>query len=270
MNKVVIIIPVYREILHPLEKIGVDRCLHILAKHPMIVIAPQGLTIPAPLNTLPCQYFAPEYFTSISTYSRLLLSREFYARFLSYEYMLLHQLDVFVFRDELREWCNRGYDYIGAPWIDELWPNEPPIRQGLPFWTRSRLFRFLTPLDHRVGNGGFSLRRIRTMYQALTCLKRTLRAWGGRNEDQFWSVAVPECWWWRYRTPGVREALSFAFEENPSSSFELTGKRLPFGCHAWEQYEPEFWLPHFDAVDCHFDLDTARSAHRVRPRNRKR
>jgi hypothetical protein len=268
MSKVVVVIPVYRDHLRPLESIGAARCLDILGKHPIVVVAPRGLSIPAPLDKLPCHAFDPRYFTSISAYSQLLLSHDFYAQFLKYDYMLLHQLDAFVFRDDLLAWCNRGYDYIGAPWLNEAWPNEAPIRQGLPFWTRSRLFKFLPPLDHRVGNGGFSLRKTRTMHQALTCLPRTLRAWGGRNEDQFWSIAIPECWWWRYRTPDVHEALAFAFETTPADSFELNQKKLPFGCHAWEQYDPEFWLPHFRAVNCPFDLDMAKTAHRTRTTTR--
>lgn len=267
---VVVVIPVYRDKIMPLEMIGISRCLDILGRnHPMAVVAPEGLSIPSPLDKLPRQTFAPDYFTSITAYSRLLLSREFYARFLDYDYLLLHQMDVFIFRDELLDWCQRGYDYIGAPWIGETWPNEAPIRQGLPFWTRSRLFRFLPPLDHRVGNGGLSLRRIRTFHQALTFLPRTLRAWGGRNEDQFWSVALPECWWWRYRTPPVEDALRFAFETDPAGSYERTGHQLPFGCHAWEQYDPAFWLPHFNAVNCGFPLEAALAARRIRPRDRK-
>lgn len=45
-----------------------------------------------------------------------MLSAEFYERFLAWDYILLCQTDAFVFRDELADWCARGYDYIGAPW----------------------------------------------------------------------------------------------------------------------------------------------------------
>jgi hypothetical protein len=255
----------YKQELTLLEQISVERCLEILGRHPIVVVAPEGLTLPPPLDHLPSERFASNYFTSISAYSSLLLSHKFYERFLSYQYLLMHQLDVFVFRDELLDWCARGYDYIGAPWIGETFPNAPETRQGLPFWIRSRLFGFLPPLDHSVGNGGFSLRRVRTMHRALTLLRRTRQAWGGRNEDGFWSIALPECWWWYYRAPSVDEALRFSFDVNPSLCYQQTREKLPFGCHAWEKNEPEFWLPHFAAAGYPFDVDQARAAAARKP-----
>ncbi|MEI6563409.1 MAG: DUF5672 family protein [bacterium] len=268
-REAVVVLVAYKPELSPLERISVDRCLEVLQRHPIVVVAPEGLALPSPLDRLPVERFAPSFFTGIAAYSSLLLSRDFYRRFIAFRYMLIHQLDVFVFKDELSEWCARGYDYIGAPWIGEDWPNKVETRQGLPFWIRSRLFRFLKPLDHRVGNGGFSLRRVDTMIQALTVLRRTRRAWGGRNEDGFWSVAVPECWWWRYRVPQVNEAMEFAFETNPSTLFEQTGKRLPFGCHAWERCNPEFWHPHFVAAGHPFDLAQVQAmVRRERPSER--
>ena len=35
--------------------------------------------------------------------------------------MLIYQLDAYVFKDELLNWANKGYDYIGAPWLP--WKN---------------------------------------------------------------------------------------------------------------------------------------------------
>jgi lipopolysaccharide/colanic/teichoic acid biosynthesis glycosyltransferase len=29
----------------------------------------------------------------------------------------------------------------------------------------------------------------------------------------------------------------------------MNGRRMPFGCHAWERYDPEFWRPHVLAAD---------------------
>ena len=178
-GEVTVILVAHRPEITPLERISIERCLDILGGYPISVVAPDDLVLPHPLDRLPTVRFASVYFTSISAYSSLLLSMQFYERFLSYQYMLMHQLDSFVFRDELLDWCAHGYDYIGAPWIGETFPNEPKTRQGLPFWIRSRMFRFLPPLDHSVGNGGFSLRRVKTMYRALSMLRRTRQAWGG-------------------------------------------------------------------------------------------
>ena len=69
--------------------------------------------------------FDPAYFTSIQGYNRLLLSTEFYQRFLGSAYLLICQLDVFVFRDELAGWVARGYDYVGAPWVSSTAGQRP-------------------------------------------------------------------------------------------------------------------------------------------------
>jgi hypothetical protein len=40
--------------------------------------------------------------------------------------------------------------------------------------------------------------------------------------------------------PDWKEALAFSIEQNPQTGYKILGK-LPFGCHAWERYEPSFW-----------------------------
>jgi len=37
------------------------------------------------------------------------------------------------------------------------------------------------------------------------------------------------------------EALGFAFENVPEELYKLNNDQLPFGCHAYEKYSPEFW-----------------------------
>ena len=107
---------------------------------PIALVAPEGLDLTAYLpperqeaRPIHVVRFDPGFFRSTDTYSRLLLSAGFYQAFASYEFILIHQLDVFVFRDELADWCARGYDYVGAPWIDVDWLAEarhtwPPRR----------------------------------------------------------------------------------------------------------------------------------------------
>jgi hypothetical protein len=64
-----------------------------------------------------------------------------------------------------------------------------------------------------------------------------------RNNDIFWSDMA------KYYLPGFRVAsfhvgLRFAFEVAPSECFRMNGGNMPFGCHAWERYDREFWEPH--------------------------
>jgi uncharacterized protein DUF5672 len=185
-----------------------------------------------PLTGLGHKRFQRRYFKNPVTYSRLLLSRRFYDAFAGYEFLLVHQLDAVVFRDELEDWCARGLDYVGAPWFPgDAMPlvNEPAV-----------------------GNGGLSLRRVAAFREVLERAgERYARRWvegrsGSRfeaHEDLFWSFDarrfVPE-----FRVASVEEALGFAFELEPRRAFELAGRRLPFGAHAWAKYDRAFWEPH--------------------------
>lgn len=36
-------------------------------------------------------------------------------------------------------------------------------------------------------------------------------------------------------------AMKFSFEVHPEVLYELNDKQLPFGCHAYLKYNPEFW-----------------------------
>ena len=84
-----------------------------------------------------------------------MLNPNFYQRFRRFEYILIYQLDAFVFSDRLEEFCRLGYDYIGAPWPlgDGNKHNEELVVEGNHFLT--------------VGNGGFSLRRVQACIDAL-------------------------------------------------------------------------------------------------------
>ncbi len=108
---VVIVIPVYNPTLTDHERISFIQCVHVLGRYPIVLIAPHSLNISeyqklyAPL----CEYrFNDSYFSDIQGYNKLMLSEEFYEAFTSYEYMLIHQLDAFVFSDKLEAWCRRG------------------------------------------------------------------------------------------------------------------------------------------------------------------
>ena len=45
--------------------------------------------------------FSDHWFHRVSTYNKLMLSLDFYVRFSAYGYLLVYQLDAWVFSDEL-------------------------------------------------------------------------------------------------------------------------------------------------------------------------
>jgi hypothetical protein len=258
-KNVAIAVPVYRENLTPDEKISWRHLNHYLGHYDRFLVLPQGLDFSHP----PFREirFPRACFQSRRDYSRLLLSREFYEAFQEYEYLLIYQLDCLVLADRLRDWCAAGLDYIGAP----LFASRTDPLQGTP----------------RVGNGGFSLRRVAGFLQVLKSCRpdpspgawlkhawndlndrprgrrwlKKIKIWresrkGGGwyaalytlNEDLFWSDRA-RLFDHRFRVASVPEALDFAFEAHPRHCFELNGAKLPFGCHAWPRWDRAFWEP---------------------------
>ena len=79
-----------------------------------------------------------------------MISSKFYKSFKTYEFLLIYQTDAWVFRDDLLEWCNKDYDYVGAPWFTG-YDDTKGIKKAF----------------NAVGNGGFCLRKTKSMLRVL-------------------------------------------------------------------------------------------------------
>lgn len=237
-----VVMPVYKAQPSPAEMQSFRQCLTVLAGYDLLLAVPHSLDTrfyeELSGGAVRVERFRDDYFRSIAGYNQLVMADEFYRRFIAYEYMLLYQLDAYVFRDELAQWCARGYDYVAAPWMDNAFVKR--------YWmSNSRIGNWLGKVGvtpKAVGNGGFSLRKIRKSLLVIRMFGRKIRKWDS-NEDIFWSLYVPYYFPF-FRTPGRAEALHFAFETEPARCFERTGHVLPMGCHAWEKYDPAFWQPY--------------------------
>ncbi len=236
-------IPVYKEDMSEYESVSFKRCLDILDSYDVFLVSPADLRIDLYYkmnDRVRASRFPQHYFQDIQGYNRLMLSIEFYERFLEYKYVLIHQLDAFIFSSHLGEWCDKGYDYVGAPWIDNpaiemLATNGSRIRRALPAWAKR--------LNRSVGNGGFSLRKVSSFRRFLKVFGWRASGWSF-NEDFFWAFYASS-YYPLFRIPAFEVALTFAFEAQPRKCYELNKYHLPFGCHAWQKYDPEFWRPIF-------------------------
>ena len=83
----------------------------------------------------------------------MMFSKTFYSNYLEYEYLLIVQTDVIVISDQLKDWCDKGYSYVGAPWF-------------VGFHQLKKSLMFLG-----VGNGGFSLRRVEHFINVLSRIR---------------------------------------------------------------------------------------------------
>lgn len=274
MNKAIIIIPIYKNSPDEFEIISLMQCLKVLHRYKICIVTYDSLDISYYRNELQkfgvdfiFEFFDKEYFNDITGYNRLMLSLEFYIRFVQYHYILIYQLDAYVFRDELEEWCDKGYYYIGAPWFD------------LEGSTESKEVV-------AIGNGGFSLRRtalfidiienlatiyylekFKTMNQVkfflhiYSFLKNYLKSrkvieridFETYQEDGFWYIMGCKIMEIQnsknflvkrllrkhisqVRFVDIETAIKFSFETQPEILFSKNNNTLPFGCHAWMKH----------------------------------
>lgn len=254
----VVVIPLYTLSLTALEVSALRHNLQVLAGHDIVVVKPESLdvtSLPVLLAMEPCwdvEHFPDSFFESREGYNHLMLSSEFYERFLHWEYLLVLQTDVLLFDNRLTAWCRKGYDYVGAPWL----PDPRAITGFYPlhrmvWWCRRTAGRLLpgfhaVNLKWRVGNGGFSLRRVATFYRVAHDHRETIARMAADNrrvenfEDVFWSVTANRLWPDALNIAPWREALDFAVETHPDTALRYTCGRLPMGAHAYWHYRNEW------------------------------
>ena len=279
MYKCVVVVPVYKAVPKKSELASFKQVLTVLRNYDITVFTYQGLNLSVYEKTscdikknFSVEFFDKHYFESVSGYNSLCYKTDFYHRFSSYDYMLIYQLDAWVFRDELQYWCDKGYDYIGAPL----------------FWSYSEN-NYTTKISS-VGNGGFTLRRVSYCINILSMPKfrpylkpmRILKVyynyciysdkykkWRNRikvipfcflkfigvynnlnyyinkrqvNEDIVFGSNAKYAWGVKANIPSFKDAACFSFEVHPEFLYHSLGDRLPFGCHAFEKWDYDsFW-----------------------------
>jgi hypothetical protein len=258
-----VVLPVYKPQLTDYERVSLTQCVRVLGDYPIWIAAPHTLNLSAYHEIAPAiqaRTFDTSYFTDIQGYNRLMLSEEFYQAFADQEYVLIHQLDAFVFQDDLSYWCRQGYDYIGAPWLRDRdftgWADQLDflIRKRVATWLNLKKPDGVTPREiislNGVGNGGLTLRRVSAMLRWLKVFRRKIAEYERMSmhqyhEDVFWSIEVNR-YWPRLRIPGYRKALHFSIEFFPQWAIEhYNNGQLPFGCHAWDIHGTDYWRPIF-------------------------
>lgn len=283
MKKCIVIIPVYNPHPEITEKASFRQTLRVLHKFDTCIVTHARCSLSTYQSiaekenrTFDIQLFESKYFESVSGYNDLCMSIEFYKRFDDYRYMLICQLDAWVFSDQLDYWCDKGFDYIGAP---IYYPHND---------------KQFTNILFGVGNGGFSLRKISHCQKIISRSHRLpllkpselvriywyqgcyfdyfkksplrwlriiptviIKCFGitnnihyyiqkHLNEDLIFGQWSCRSWGCHSHIPDEYEASHFAFEVHPSMLFKKNG-RLPFGCHAFMKWEYDsFWKQHIN------------------------
>lgn len=225
-NKVAIVIPTHKAEFNELEMISLDRALKVFEHYDIYFALPETLKCFVP-DGIKIQRFDDLWFSSFEMYNKMMVTKEFYERFVDYEYILIYQLDAFVFEDKLEYFCNLGYDYIGAPWLYGVFNY---VSYDKAIW--------------HVGNGGLSLRKVDSAISLLE-KKRDIELCGEYDiflEDVFWASCNENS----FKIASIDIALQFSFEGNVRECFERNQCKLPFGCHAWEKWDLVFWKEYIE------------------------
>jgi hypothetical protein len=249
-----------------LEEISLRQCSRIFKNRDIFLITPNGLDSSAYLQLCPTARVLtlnPTWFTSLASYNKLKISTELYKTFRNFDWVLTYELDSFVFRDELDYWCEQSFDYIGAPWFEgflEASPNAPVMGVGNSGFSLRRTKSCLAVVKSCEYNSdlfsnysqhkrtltghlyGLRLRSFLRNLKNVLCSKSALKHFRGA-EDIFWCRIIPSRFP-EFRLATIDQAMHFSFEFFPSRLYEETGKNIPFGCHKWYAYEPEFWIDH--------------------------
>lgn len=259
MKDCCIVIPVYKEKLDCVEEISLKQLHKIIYDPPfsmdeyrywqerdVFLVYPKGMDISEYKKiypTIQSKEFDPKFFKSTATYSQLCISYDFYNRFNSYDYMLIYQLDCYIFKDEISEWCDKGYDYIGGPILstDCGWDTVKESRKGKTW-------------QPYVGNGGLSLRKIST-FKEITDPNGELRKKYDLTDEKLANVKFEDKYFcndlyqlYDLEVPDWKEALEFALDMSVDVVYDIfKWQGQPMGIHSvdknirwWKKVIPEF------------------------------
>jgi hypothetical protein len=248
-KKVTVVIPIHQEIPSELEQISLTQTLNVLNKYPITFQAKDNLNIRWYEDF--CEGKAEVSFERFKwkgflQYTHLMISPEFYARFLQYDYILICHLDAFVFRDELQKWCESGYDYIGSVIYNKGWSELAPNRTSKVLGLRKPEY---------FANGGFALKKVESFHNLTSTFQFKIRLylWYRRirkrffQDDIFLSQLFPSLIS-NFKIPprSVAQHFGAAFEvwENRDLPFTMGAcETLPFGIHGWFNHNFEYWKP---------------------------
>ena len=208
MNKeACIVIPTYKTYsnLSSFEQKSLLNTQKVFKNYDVWIVCPEELNLQGYTDKgfKKFKVFDKKRFQGIEAYNELMLQPFFYGSFKTYRYMLIAQLDCFIFSDQLAYFCGLNYDYIGS-------------LHTTPH-TGNKLIN---------GNGGFSLRNINSFIKASKNIKKDLN---GRKD---WEDILYSYWYKNKMNIAPDEvALKFGWQQRPEECFAKNGNSLPFGCH---------------------------------------
>lgn len=248
-KKVIIAIPVYRD-LREEEIIALSNNLSVLRQYPVVLVKPKGL------NTKDLRKKYPQIGeievsddwlgtkNGILGYNEMMTSPVFYSLFSDYEYLLICQTDVWIFRDDLMKWIDMGIDLVGAPWPNRNMYLHFPMKQDLQLKVKLKPANknLHCQMFGRIGNGGFCLRKVELFKNLCIKYEQEIQLYNSledplHNEDIFWALVPTEL-----KLPTIEQAANFAFDRKLELCYKINNYTLPMAAHGYDRkHRKQFW-----------------------------
>lgn len=218
-KNIVITIPIYKQILNEQELNSLKQLLNIVKnKYNIFLICPEKLYIQHFNNILNYKFnyvvFNNEYFQSLTTYSYLCETLQFYEIFKDYKYMFLYQLDGWIFSDNFDYFIEQNYDYYGSPW-------------------KAGNFEFS---NDSVGNGGVSLRKISKFIEICKNInKHDITSKWLYSEDLFFCKTIKEKEGNNFNIAPSEIAMQFSIDGNYEYWYKKNNYKLPMCTHKYTE-----------------------------------
>ena len=252
-----IVVPIYKQNLSEDDLLSIRQLFKVLGNYSIVFVHPESLDLDF-YREFKASFIAfdDRYFKGIEGYNRLLMNPKFYQKFTA-KYILIYQTDCYVFKDELKYWCSKNYDYIGAPWIRSkdkipffkliIDQSVAKMKAVINFKGNGRIQKDKSLIYNQVGNGGFSLRKREKFIEILQQLPDVVKVYlNPKNQSTFYAEDVffsiePKRNKIDFSKPDYIEACKFSMENKPQKALEFNKGELPFGCHRWNKENREFW-----------------------------
>lgn len=228
-----ILIPILNPQLTVLEELILRHSLEALKRYPVILFSYEGADlskIEKNHDRLEILTFRPKYFENRQTLANLFLMEDFYNRFTWSDFILIHELNSWIVKDEIHYWCKQGYDYLHAnPVLDNSVFKNGQVNDF------SKILGLNEEQKKALGKGldsdGLKLCHVQRMISTLSAKKKEAHRYREQNDFEnkdslFWELEANRLW------PYLRkptEIVQTRFSQNIEKRTEL----FPDNRDAW-------------------------------------
>jgi hypothetical protein len=217
--------------LSPFEKMVLDHAMQALRKYSFVFIVAEDAEttfLEEAYSQVDRITFPAKYFESRASLASLFLMESFYERFSWAEFVLIHELNSWVVKDELHYWCKQGYDYLRADVQDRT--------GSLGFLDRLRGLtdNQMIEIDQDFNFNGLALLHVDRAFRILKRKKKV--AYSYRHHP---ALQNKDCLFWELEAnrflPGLRRPTRIVqnrFSNNISDAIPVSNpdrERWPFG-----------------------------------------